>query len=45
MQLETIKWLYQRGSTPLILILSIWLFYNACKIEDYSYETIIFFFQ
>ena len=45
MQLETLKWLFQRISTPLILILSLWLFYNAYQIKDYNYQTIKIFFN
>ena len=45
MKLETFKWLYQRVSTPFIIILSFWLTYNAYKIQDYNYETINIFFQ
>ena len=45
MKFETYKWLYQRVSTPFIIILSLWLIYNAYTIEDYNYETIIIFFE
>ena len=45
MKLETFKWLYQRISTPLILILSFWLIYNAYQIQNYNYEIITAFFK
>ena len=45
MRLETFKWLYQRVSTPFILILFFWLVYNAFNIEDYKYQTINLFFE
>ena len=45
MRIETFKWLYQRVSTPCILILSFWLAYNAWQIKDYNYETINVFFK
>ena len=45
MRLETFKWLYQRISTPFILILFFWLIYNAYYIQDFNYETIYIFFK
>ena len=45
MRLETLKWLYQRISTPFILILFFWLIYNAYYIQDFNYETIYIFFK
>ena len=45
MRLETLKWLYQRISTPFILILFFWLVYNAYYIHDFNYETIYIFFK
>ena len=45
MRLETFKWLYQRISTPFILILFFWLIYNAYYIRDFNYETIYIFFK
>ena len=45
MTFETFKWLYQRASTLIIVILSLWVFYNAYNIENYDYETIYLFFN
>ena len=45
MRLETFKWLYQRISTPFILLLFFWLIYNAYYIQDFNYETIYIFFK
>ena len=45
MRLETFKWLYQRISTPFILILFFWLIYNAYYIQDFNYKTIYIFFK
>tara|TARA_B100001123_G_C15271681_1_gene1010566 strand:+ start:1115 stop:1447 length:333 start_codon:yes stop_codon:yes gene_type:complete len=45
MKLETFKWLYQRISTPLILVLFFWFIYNAYQIQNYNYETITAFFR
>ena len=45
MKLETLKWLYQRASTPFILILFVWLFYNVYAIQDYNHKTINVFFK
>ena len=45
MRLETFKWLYQRISTPFILILFFWLIYNAYYIKDFNYKTIYIFFK
>ena len=45
MKFETFKWLYQRVSTPFIIILSFWLVYNVYQIEDYDHETIYVFFK
>ncbi|PPR47948.1 MAG: hypothetical protein CFH19_00036 [Alphaproteobacteria bacterium MarineAlpha5_Bin9] len=45
MTFETIKWVYQRISTSLIIILSIWLANEAYKIDNYDYETIDIFFK
>tara|TARA_B100000029_G_scaffold169347_1_gene165558 strand:- start:7054 stop:7383 length:330 start_codon:yes stop_codon:yes gene_type:complete len=45
MTLNTFKWIYQRISTPLIIILSLMLFLKAYKIESYDYENIYFFFK
>ena len=45
MKLETFKWLYQRVSTPLIILLSFWLLYNAYQFQDYNYDTIYVFFK
>jgi len=45
MNIETYKWIYQRISTPIILILSFWLIYNIFHIRDYNYETIYIFFK
>ena len=45
MNIETIKWIYQRISTPIILILFIWLLYKVFNIENYNYITISTFFN
>ena len=45
MKFETYKWLYQRVSTPFILILFFWMIYNVYYIEDFNYETIYVFFK
>ena len=45
MKFETLKWLYQRASTPFILILFAWLFCNAYEIQDYNHKTINVFFK
>ena len=45
MKFETLKWLYQRASTPFILILFFWLFYSAYEIQDYNHITINVFFN
>ncbi len=45
MKLETFKWIYQRTSTPLILLLSVWLGFQAYYIENYNYFTVRVFFN
>tara|TARA_Y100000590_G_scaffold16188_1_gene19537 strand:+ start:130 stop:459 length:330 start_codon:yes stop_codon:yes gene_type:complete len=45
MNFETIKWIYQRASSPLIFILFLWLIYKVYFISDYSYENINYFFK
>ena len=45
MNFETLKWLYQRVSTPFIIILSFWLLYNAYQIQNYNYEVMSVFFK
>tara|TARA_Y100000590_G_scaffold414695_1_gene511820 strand:+ start:626 stop:958 length:333 start_codon:yes stop_codon:yes gene_type:complete len=45
MTLNTIKWIYQRISTPLIIILSFWLFIKAYQIGNYNYENVYIFFN
>ena len=45
MRFETFKWLYQRISTPFIIIFSLWIGFEAYQIRDYNYETINNFFQ
>jgi len=45
MNFNTLKWIYQRLSTPLILILSSWLIFNAYQIKNYNYETVYTYFE
>ena len=45
MTFETFKWIYQRISTPLILILSIFVFYKAFQIQSYDYNFLNIFFK
>ena len=45
MNIETYKWIYQRISTPIIIILSSWLIYNIYYIHNYNYETVYVFFK
>ena len=45
MNIETYKWIYQRISTPIIIILSCWLIYNIYHIHNYDYDTIYVFFK
>ena len=45
MNIETIKWIYQRSSTPIIIILFFWLLYNLFNIQSYDFETFKFFFK
>ena len=45
MTFETKKWIFQRISTPVIIILFFWIIFNALKINNYDYETIIIFFK
>ena len=45
MNIETIKWIYQRASTPLISILFFWLIYKIFLLSNYSYESIDAFFK
>jgi len=45
MNSETLKWIYQRITTPFILILFFWLLYSYSKIKNYDYETINLFFE
>ena len=45
MTFETFKWIYQRSSTLLIIILSIWLFLSAYHLADYEYKNIRLFFE
>ena len=44
MKFETIKWIFQRVSTPIILILFFYFFYNSYQIKDFSYPSIHTFF-
>lgn len=45
MKLEKYKWMYQRISTPFIIILFFWFIYNIYKLQNYNYETITVFFD
>ena len=44
MNIETLKWIYQRVSTPIIIALFLWLIFNLYKINSYNYEIIYAFF-
>ena len=45
MNIETFKWIYQRVSTPIIIVLFLWLIFNLYNINSYNYETIYVFFK
>ena len=45
MTTETIKWIYQRLSTPIIILFSFWIVYNVKTISNYEFQTIKFFFE
>ena len=45
MNIETMKWIYQRVSTPIISILFAWFIYNIFLFNNYSYESINIFFN
>ena len=45
MKLETLKWIYQRISSPIILILSFWLIYKILPTQEFSYLNVFNFFQ
>ena len=44
MNLNTLKWIYQRVSPPIIIILFFWIFAEALKIQDFNYKNINIFF-
>ncbi len=45
MRLETIKWIYQRISSPIILFLSFWLIYKISPTKEFNYLNVSNFFQ
>jgi len=45
MKLQTYKWIFQRLSTPIIIILFFWLICNIFSVKEYSYEIINIFFN
>ena len=45
MKLQTYKWIFQRLSTPIIIILFFWLIYNIFSFKEYSYEIVNIFFN
>jgi len=45
MNIETIKWIYQRASTPIIIVLFFWFVFKIYYISNYNYETIYIFFK
>ena len=44
MKFETMKWIFQRVSTPIIIILFFYFFYSSYQIQDFSYSSIHTFF-
>ena len=45
MTFETYKWIYQRASTLMIVILSLWIVYEVYQIEYFNYKTMYSFFE